>query len=85
MTTEIEYLRNKVKLHDDLKVKVVLAVGDGIKVIAGNRYRGPKVIRKMGMEWIIRLFSEPKRLWKRYLIGIPLFLYRIFKLKILSN
>jgi len=74
-----------VKLHDDLKVKVILAVGDGIKVIAGSRYRGPKVIRKMGMEWIIRLFTEPKRLWKRYLIGMPLFLYRIIKLKILLN
>jgi len=74
-----------VKLHDDLNVKVILAVGDGIKVIAGSRFRGPKVIRKMGMEWIIRLFTEPKRLWKRYLIGIPLFLYRIFKMKISST
>lgn len=73
-----------VKLHNDLKVKVILAVGDGIKVIAGSRYRGPKVIRKMGMEWIVRLFTNPKRLWKRYLIGIPLFLYRLFKMKILS-
>lgn len=71
-----------VKLHDYLKVKVILAVGDGIKVIAGSRYRGPKVFRKMGMEWIIRLFTEPKRLWKRYLIGIPLFLYRMFKMKV---
>jgi N-acetylglucosaminyldiphosphoundecaprenol N-acetyl-beta-D-mannosaminyltransferase len=35
-----------------------------------------------GLEWLHRLFSEPKRLWKRYLIGGPLFLWLIIKQKL---
>jgi N-acetylglucosaminyldiphosphoundecaprenol N-acetyl-beta-D-mannosaminyltransferase len=68
---------NKDKLH----VKVIIAVGDGIKVFAGTKIRGPEVVQKLGLEWLVRLIFEPKRLWKRYLIRNPLFIIRIFKYK----
>ena len=32
-----------------------------------------------GLEWLARLLIEPRRLWKRYLVGNPLFLWRIVK------
>jgi len=32
-----------------------------------------------GLEWLGRLLIEPRRLWKRYLIGNPLFLWRVLK------
>jgi N-acetylglucosaminyldiphosphoundecaprenol N-acetyl-beta-D-mannosaminyltransferase len=64
-----------------LKPMVSILVGDGIKVFAGTKTRGPALLRKLGMEWLVRLFSNPLTYWRRYLIGNPLFLYRIFRLK----
>ena len=72
-------IRNK----QDLKVSVIISVGDGIKVFSRTKKRGPKLFQKLGLEWIVRLFFEPKRLWKRYFIGIPLFIFRVIKYKFL--
>jgi N-acetylglucosaminyldiphosphoundecaprenol N-acetyl-beta-D-mannosaminyltransferase len=67
---------------DKLKNKIIICVGDGIKVFAGSKIRGPVFIRRTGFEWLVRLFVNPVKYWKRYLIGNPLFLYRIIKIKI---
>ncbi|RPI18215.1 MAG: WecB/TagA/CpsF family glycosyltransferase [Ignavibacteriae bacterium] len=64
-----------------LKTKVIISVGDGIKVFAGTKVRGPVIMRKLGLEWLARLLHNPLKYYKRYLIGTPLFLYRIIKLK----
>ena len=71
-------LENKNYLQD----KVVLCVGEGIKVFAGNKIRGPKLIRSLGFEWLIRMLYNPIKLWKRYLLGIPVFFVRIIILKL---
>ena len=65
-----------------LNCAVIIAVGDGIKVFAGTKKRGTVLIRKLGFEWAVRLIYSPLKYWKRYLIGNPLFLYRIIKLKL---
>jgi N-acetylglucosaminyldiphosphoundecaprenol N-acetyl-beta-D-mannosaminyltransferase len=72
-----------IKNKENLNVRVILAVGDGTKVFAGTKKRGNILIRKLGLEWFIRLIFNPKIFWKRYVIGIPLFLHRviIYKLK----
>jgi len=70
---------NKAKI----KTKVIIAVGDGIKVFSGTKKRGSKFIQKIGLEWFVRFLFEPKRLWKRYFIGIPLFIFRVIKFKLL--
>ena len=44
--------------------------------------RAPKWVRKLQLEWFFRFLLEPKRLFKRYLIGIPLFFLRIILLKL---
>jgi len=64
-----------------INAKVIIAVGDGIKVFSGTKRRGVKLVRMLGFEWLVRLIHEPKRLWRRYLIGIPLFIFRVLILK----
>jgi N-acetylglucosaminyldiphosphoundecaprenol N-acetyl-beta-D-mannosaminyltransferase len=68
--------------ENQLNCKVILAVGDGIKVFSKTKIRGPAVLGKIGLEWLVRLIINPRRYWKRYLIGNPVFLYRIIKLKL---
>ncbi len=67
---------------EKLSAKVIICVGEGIKVFAGTKKRGCKLIRKAGLEWLVRLFYEPKRLWRRYLIETPEFLFWSIKEKI---
>lgn len=69
----------------NVNAKVIIAVGDGIKVFAGTKKRGPKFLQIIGLEWFIRLFFEPKRLWKRYIVGIPLFILRVLKYKLFKQ
>ena len=61
---------------DRLNAKVLLAVGLAFEVIAGVRKRAPRVLRACGLEWLYRLFQEPRRLWRRYLVYNTLFIYR---------
>ena len=56
-------------------VKIFLAIGATIDFEAGNVARAPKWISEMGLEWLYRLLSEPRRLWKRYLLEGPLFFW----------
>jgi N-acetylglucosaminyldiphosphoundecaprenol N-acetyl-beta-D-mannosaminyltransferase len=66
-------------------IPIQIAVGSGIDFVAGTYKRAPKLMRLLGLEWLFRLFLEPKRLWKRYLIGIPHFIFLIIKQKFLSE
>jgi exopolysaccharide biosynthesis WecB/TagA/CpsF family protein len=67
---------------NDLKVKKIIIIGGGIRVLANDRIRGPKLIQRSGLEWLVRILNEPTKYWKRYLIGIPLFIARILKYKL---
>lgn len=66
-------------------VKIFLAIGATINFEAGDSKRAPKFLRKIGLEWLHRLLSEPQRLWKRYLIEDLPFIYLILKQKIMFN
>lgn len=70
---------------DQLNASVYLAVGAMFDFLAGKTYRGPKWMTDNGLEWLSRLFTEPKRLWKRYLIGNPLFFWRVLKQRFGTN
>lgn len=65
-----------------LPEKSFICVGNFLEFYLGTQKRAPEYLRNSGFEWLFRLLSEPKRLWKRYLIGIPLFIFRIIKLKL---
>ncbi|MEM8807109.1 MAG: WecB/TagA/CpsF family glycosyltransferase [Cyanobacteria bacterium P01_G01_bin.38] len=60
-------------------VKVILAVGATIDFEAGNIRRAPKWMSELGLEWVYRLITEPKRLWKRYLVHDVSFFWLLLK------
>lgn len=50
-------------------VKIIFAIGGTLDFEAGTQQRAPKLVSTLGVEWLFRLMSEPRRLWKRYLIN----------------
>ncbi|MCM5703272.1 WecB/TagA/CpsF family glycosyltransferase [Larsenimonas salina] len=60
-----------------LKVKLAMGVGGLFDFSAEKVSRAPKWLRSIGMEWSWRLMQEPKRMWKRYVVGNPVFLLNI--------
>ncbi len=60
-----------------LEAHVALAVGAAFDYVSGEVARGPRWMTDNGLEWLSRLVVEPRRLWRRYVIGNPLFLWRI--------
>lgn len=70
------------KLLNAFPGKVIICVGNFLEFYFGIQRRAPEFIRKIGLEWLFRLFTEPGRLWKRYILGIPFFLYLIIKYRI---
>ena len=71
-------------LHEHLSKinsKVVMGVGGLFDYYSGTIRRSPKWMRKIGIEWVWRLMMEPKRMWKRYIIGNIEFLLRIEKIR----
>ena len=60
---------------------IVICGGAILDFSAGKFSRAPEVFRKLNVEWLYRLTLEPKRLFSRYVIGIPKFLYYIVKFK----
>ncbi|MBK8982267.1 MAG: WecB/TagA/CpsF family glycosyltransferase [Ignavibacteria bacterium] len=65
------------KFKDKINCNVILAVGDGIKVFSGDKIRGPAFMRKLGLEWLVRMFAEPGKNFSRYFLGIPIFIKRV--------
>jgi exopolysaccharide biosynthesis WecB/TagA/CpsF family protein len=69
------------KLSELVDASLFICVGNFFEFYFGTMKRIPEKYRDKGIEWIYRLFHEPKRLWKRYIIGIPLFIFRVIKYK----
>jgi N-acetylglucosaminyldiphosphoundecaprenol N-acetyl-beta-D-mannosaminyltransferase len=55
--------------RDRLNARVMIGVGAAFDFLAGTKKQAPSWMRNTGLEWLFRLSSEPRRLWKRYLIG----------------
>lgn len=62
-----------------IRSKVILCVGATIDFLAGEKARAPHWIRRLGLEWLHRMLSEPKRLFKRYFIGAVTFPKLVFQ------
>jgi len=67
------------KYMDEIQVPFSMGVGGSFDVIAGLTKRAPLWMQKCGLEWLFRLYQEPRRLWRRYLIGNPIFLWLVVK------
>jgi UDP-N-acetyl-D-mannosaminuronic acid transferase (WecB/TagA/CpsF family) len=56
---------------------LLIVNGGAILDFMAHRFkRAPRVLRRLGLEWLFRLLLEPARLWRRYLLGNLVFLWR---------
>lgn len=67
------------RLQQALSPFVCMGVGGLFDYYSGRIPRAPTWLREMGLEWAWRLYQEPLRMWKRYLVGNPLFIYRVLR------
>jgi len=58
---------------DRLQTGVAITGGALVDHAAGHVHRPPRWVANLGIEWLVRLVREPKRLWRRYLLGLPVF------------
>jgi len=68
---------------DRISTGVAISAGALVDHAAGRVKRPPRWVANLGVEWLIRLVKEPRRLWRRYLFGLPVFgfyalQYRLF-------
>ena len=73
-----EIFLNSYKKHLQ-DVNFIMGVGGSFDVIAGKVKRAPIWMQNFGMEWLYRVFQEPKRMWKRYLVGNTKFILLVIK------
>jgi N-acetylglucosaminyldiphosphoundecaprenol N-acetyl-beta-D-mannosaminyltransferase len=62
-----------------IDANVALTGGAVFDYISGELRRAPRWMTDHGLEWLGRLLIEPRRLWRRYVVGNPLFLWRVLK------
>lgn len=62
-----------------LRVGVAIGVGGLFDFYSGRIPRAPLWVRELGIEWVYRLIQEPGRMWRRYVVGNPLFLWRAWR------
>ena len=60
-------------------VNFIMGVGGSFDIVAGKTKRAPVWVRELGLEWIYRLAQEPRRMWKRYIIGNIKFIILVIK------
>jgi len=61
-----------------ISAPIIMGVGGLFDFYSGTISRAPIWMREIGLEWAYRLIQEPKRMWKRYIVGNPLFVWRVF-------
>lgn len=72
---EIWTVRNRSKLN----VPIIKTCGGLFDFVSGKNKRAPTIMQRYGLEWLYRLYLEPRRLYKRYLIGNFKFLHYVVK------
>ena len=73
------------KHKNELKVKLTLGVGGLFDFYSKKTKRAPIWLRELGLEWVYRLYQEPKRMWRRYLLGNPAFLFKVITRKLFKK
>ncbi|WP_241148037.1 WecB/TagA/CpsF family glycosyltransferase [Lacinutrix jangbogonensis] len=67
------------------KVNFVMGVGGSFDVVSGKVRRAPLWMQNSGLEWFYRFAQEPKRMWKRYLVGNSKFIALVLKERFKGN
>lgn len=71
--------------HKDRINAVMVGLGGAFPVYAGIQKRAPRLMRNLGFEWFYRLLQEPRRLYRRYAVTIPPFIWLACKQLIKSS
>lgn len=66
-------------VRDELQHGVFLATGALFRWYSGYEKRAPRWMTDHGLEWLARVVTSPRKLWRRYLVGNPRFLFRVFR------
>jgi len=82
MPLQEEWIRDNLV---QIQSNVIMTVGALFDWISGEKKRGPRWMTDHGMEWLSRLVIEPGRLWRRYLVGNPLFLLRVARWRVFES
>jgi len=67
---------------DKLNAKLIITVGAFFSLYSGHIRRAPTPLRTLSLEWLVRLINEPARLWKRYFVEYPFFVFNVIKERI---
>lgn len=70
------------RFRDSLEVPVILTCGGMMEIVAGHLQRPPQWWTDHGGEWFYRLMTQPRRTWKRYLLGNPRFLAHLVQYRL---
>lgn len=65
--------------YQKISVPISIGIGASFEFVSGVVERAPKWMQKYGLEWLFRLLTEPRRLWRRYIIGNIIFLLLVLK------
>ncbi len=60
-----------------LRAAVIVGVGAAFDFHAGLKRQAPRWMQRSGLEWLFRLATEPRRLWRRYLVNNPRFVWHV--------
>lgn len=80
--------KQEIWMHENcptLPIGAAISVGAALDTQAGLRQRAPKWTHRIGCEWLYRLVREPRRLWRRYLIGNTHFLWIVARQFVLES
>lgn len=65
--------------RSQINVPVMIGSGAAFDFLAGTKAQAPRWLQRTGLEWVFRLCCEPRRLWRRYLVGNTRFIYLLLK------
>lgn len=65
--------------HCEILRMPIIVVGAAFDFLSGVKPQAPLWIRSIGLEWLFRLATEPRRLWRRYLLGNPKYVFLLFQ------
>ena len=67
------------RYRHELNIPFIMGVGGGLDVLAGHVQRAPAAMQKTGLEWLYRIYQEPRRMWRRYAATNAVFAALVFK------
>ena len=68
-----------------LNIPVIGSIGAVFDFCAGTRARAPQLVCWIGLEWVYRFISEPRRMWRRSVISSPIFVWMVLRRHVLGE